>query len=101
MFDQRELRRILHVLRTRKANSVCGDRDPVSVKRKRDKFGLKSGKIATSRRSLSIYSERVNSPKTNDGGKEPISVPEWRYRVKNRDHIPDFLNDANETNEIW
>ena len=39
---------------------------------------------------MSIYSERVGG-----GGDDPSKrYFEWRYRVKNRDHIPAFFNNS-------
>ena len=61
-FDEKELRRLLYILRTRKANSICGDRDSVLVRKYKQKFMDPNNKnknsVLSSRRSLSIYSER-------------------------------------------
>ena len=45
----------------------------------------------SSRRSLSIYSERLG---------EDVKKFEWRYRVKNRDHIPNFFTSNLENDQM-
>ena len=71
---------MLNILRNRKANSVCGDRDSILIRKLKKKFAEPG--LMSSRRSLSIYSERLG---------EDVKKFEWRYRVKNRDHIPNFF----------
>ena len=39
---------------------------------------------------MSIYSERLGGA----GEEPPKRCIEWRYRVKNRDHIPAFFKDS-------
>lgn len=43
LFDEKDFRRILYILRTRKANSVCGDRDSVHLRKYKQKFVDPSG----------------------------------------------------------
>ena len=43
LFDEKDFRRILYILRTRKANSVCGDRDGVHLRKYKQKFVDPSG----------------------------------------------------------
>ena len=92
-FQDKEMRRLLWVLRTKKGRSVCGNRDGNFVQQHRlqCKNGAKKMRpngLMSSRRSLSIYSERQGDDKTKF---------EWRYRVKNRDHIPDFFDNFNDS----
>ena len=79
---------MLFVLRKRKANSVCGDRDPCYVRKIKQKVGLDQANIlfAGSQRAMSLYSERQHVGSTDHPKKF-----DWRYRVKNRDTIPDFF----------
>jgi len=92
-FHGRELARILNVLTNKKGSSVCGLRDPlfqVKMKKRPDLTNKKSMRFtvfSSSRRSLSIYSERMLA--SNSGDQDPKKL-EWRYRVKDRAHIPDF-----------
>ena len=92
LFDEKDFRRILYILRNRKANSVCGDRDGIHLQKYKQKFAdpssVKKNGLQSSRRSMSIYSERQ--------GEDPKRF-EWRYRVKNRDHIPQFFQDPVES----
>jgi len=87
-FSGLEERRMLQVLINKKANSICGTRDPIYITRLKQKacLSLQRG-LLTSRRSLSIYSEGQAIPA---GEYDPRKF-QWRYRVKNRDFIPDFF----------
>ena len=89
-FELMEHRRLLYTLRFRKGNSVCGEREPCIIRKLKQQQGggLRSSqnRMKSSRRSLSIYSER---PLNNAG--EDDKRFEWKYRVKDRDHIPDFF----------
>ena len=61
-FEDMELARVLRILTHRKANSVCGDRDGFLVSKMKSRFvpqSLKRNGLMSSRRSLSIYSEKV------------------------------------------
>lgn len=94
-FEGKEFRRILYMLTKRKAHSICGNRDAEMIKKFKQKFvdpaASKKSNLLASRRSLSIYSERQG---------EDVKRFEWRYRVKNRDHIPNFFDDPVENIEI-
>ena len=80
---------MLYVLSKRKGNSVCGNRDSlICLKRKKDPKSLKTNTLASSRRSLSVYSERQA---ITSNGIDDVKKLEWRHRVKDRARIPDFF----------
>ena len=102
-FDEKESRRILYVLRTRKGNSICGNRDGNVIRRVKERLGTASQNVlhVASRRSLSIYSERGHlNGGVNNNDDDPNKPFEWRYRVQNRDHIPDFFPRIADNTEV-
>ena len=104
-FEMMEQRRLLYTLRFKKGSSVCGEREPCIIrKQKAQGYGYGAGggtvrssmnRLKSSRRSLSIYSER---PRNNAG--EDDKRFEWKYRVKDRDHIPDFFPVSKDNSDI-
>ena len=98
-FIEMEKRRLLHVLRNKKANSICGERDSAYIRRLKQKPCLLN---LPSLRSLSIYSEGVAFPAREDKSRREYDPKmfHWRYRVKNRGFIPDFFPDNVENLEV-
>jgi hypothetical protein len=54
--------------------------------------------LVSSKRSLSIYSDRQF---ITANGNEDVNKLEWRYRVKNRAHIPDFFDEIPDNKEVF
>ena len=87
-FVEMEERRLLYVLRHKKASSVCGVRDGCFITRSKQKACLdivNAASFKSSPRSHSLYSERQSLPEA-----QPVAK-KWKYRVRNRDNIPNFF----------